>query len=74
MVEHSSFDYMKKNADDLTPLLGQLFDGGASYFINKGSNARWTDVLSASDVEKYKEVAIRKLSADCAAWLESGHM
>lgn len=74
IVEHSSFDYMKKNADDLTPLLGQLFEGGASQFINKGSNARWADVLSASDIKKYNEVASQKLSPDCAAWLESGHM
>ena len=74
MIEHSSFDYMKKNADDLTPLLGQVFDKGASYFINKGSNSRWTDVLSASDLAKYNEVVSQKLSPDCASWLESGHV
>ncbi|MGR8948317.1 MAG: sulfotransferase domain-containing protein, partial [Gammaproteobacteria bacterium] len=74
MVEHASFDYMKKNANDLTPLLSEVFDKGASYFINKGSNARWNEVLSEADIKKYQEVASQKLSPACAAWLESGHV
>lgn len=71
IVEHSSFDYMKTNADDLTPLLSQVFDNGASHFINRGSNARWIDVLSDADIDKYLRIASEKLSPDCAAWLGS---
>ncbi len=72
MVEHCTFEYMKKHADQLTPLLGKIFDGGGSRFINKGSNARWAEVLSTADSAKHDEFAGRELSPACASWLATG--
>jgi len=36
IVEHCSFDYMKKNAVKSTPLGGLFWDGGAETFIHRG--------------------------------------
>ena len=72
MVEHCTFDYMRKHADDLTPRLATRFIGGARSLINKGTNARWRDTLSDAEVGKYQEFAARNLSEDCANWLASG--
>ena len=46
IVEHCSFDYMKRNAAKSAPLGGAFWDGGAETFIHKGTNGRWRDVLS----------------------------
>jgi aryl sulfotransferase len=46
ILEHCSFDYMKRHAELSAPLGGQLWEGGASTFIHKGVNGRWRDVLS----------------------------
>ncbi len=72
MVEHCGFDYMKKHATKSTPLGGAFWDGGAEVFINKGTNGRWRDVLTAEDNRRYEAVAREKLGAECAAWLAAG--
>jgi aryl sulfotransferase len=71
-VEHCSFDYMKANAEKVSPGAGAIFDGGAKTFINKGVNGRWRDVLSAEESQAYERMAIEKLGADCARWLMTG--
>lgn len=72
IVEHCSFDYMKKNADKVAPLGGAVFEGGSAQFINKGTNGRWRDVLTADDVALYERTAEEKLGAECARWLSTG--
>ena len=72
MVEHASFDYMKKNATLSTPLGGAIFDGGADSFVFKGTNNRWRDTLTAEDVEAYEARAVEELGAECAHWLATG--
>ncbi len=72
MVEHCTFDYMKKNADALTPRLGAIFSGGGKSLINKGNNKRWTEALSDADNQKYEAFAAEHLSPQCARWLASG--
>lgn len=74
ILEHCSFDYMKANATKSVPLGGAFWDGGAQTFINKGSNGRWRDVLSAEEIKKYEQIASDKLDADCAQWLATGKM
>ena len=74
IVEHCSFEWMKANGNNVTPLAGQPWDGGSQTFINKGVNGRWRDVLSAEDCQRYEERARRELGEDCAAWLMSGRM
>ncbi len=69
VVEHSSFDWMKRHADRAVPLGGAFWDGGATTFINKGTNGRWRDVLTANEVAEYEERAVRELGPECAAWL-----
>jgi aryl sulfotransferase len=54
IVEHCSFDYMKKNVTKSTPLGGVFWDGGAETFIHKGTNGRWRDVLNAENVTRIK--------------------
>jgi aryl sulfotransferase len=69
IVEHCSLDYMKRNATKAMPLGGAFWDGGAETFINKGTNGRWRDVLSAEDSGRYEKMARRELGDECAAWL-----
>jgi aryl sulfotransferase len=69
IVEHCSFDYMKKNATKSTPLGGVFWDGGAETFINKGTNGRWRDVLSAEECAAYDARSRTELGEACAGWL-----
>ena len=73
IVEHCTFDYMKANAEKLSQMLDDtMFEGGMPNFINKGTNARWSDMLSAEDIEKYERAAAANLTPECADWLANG--
>ena len=72
LVEHCSFDYMKKNAAIFVPYSGAVFKGGAASFINKGVNGRWRDVLSKQDIRDYERMAREQLGDECAEWLANG--
>jgi aryl sulfotransferase len=72
ILEHCSFDYMKRNAALAAPLGGALWEGGGSTFIHKGTNGRWRDVLSDEESRKYDDLARLKLGDECARWLASG--
>jgi aryl sulfotransferase len=73
IIEHCSFDYMKKNATKSVPLGGAFWDGGAETFINKGTNGRWLDVLTTDDVDRYERRARAELGDECAHWLATGN-
>jgi aryl sulfotransferase len=72
ILEHCSFDYMKRHAAQVAPLGGAIFEGGGETFINKGVNGRWRDVLSAEESAAYERMALEKLGPDCARWLATG--
>jgi aryl sulfotransferase len=72
IVEHCSFDWMKRNADRVAPLGGSLWDGGGASFIHRGTNGRWRDVLSAAESAAYEARAVEELGAECARWLATG--
>ena len=72
ILHHCSFDYMKANAANVAPLGGVIFEGGAGTFINKGTNGRWRDILTAGDIADYERTAVEKLGAECADWLAQG--
>ncbi|HTI80702.1 MAG TPA: sulfotransferase domain-containing protein [Acetobacteraceae bacterium] len=72
MVEHCTFAWMKANATRSTPLGGAFWDRGAEVFINRGTNGRWRDVLSADDNRRYQDLAHQRLGPECAAWLLAG--
>ncbi|MES0490489.1 MAG: sulfotransferase domain-containing protein [Leptospirales bacterium] len=72
IVEHCTFDYMKKNADKLVIGGDEFWEGGAKNFIHKGENNRWVDTLSSEEVEAFEKVAIERLGPECATWASSG--
>jgi aryl sulfotransferase len=72
IVEHCTFDWMKKNATKTVPLGGAFWDAGAEVFINKGENGRWQSVLTAEDCAEYEARAVAELGPDCARWLATG--
>jgi aryl sulfotransferase len=71
-VEHCTFAWMKAHAAIAAPLGGVMWDGGAESFINKGTNGRWREILTAEDSARYEAKALARLGADCAAWLKHG--
>jgi aryl sulfotransferase len=74
ILEHCTFDYMKRHASKLSPMLDEVFRGGGASFIHKGTNERWRDALSDADLAKYERAVRANLTADCARWLESGEL
>ena len=72
ILEHCSFDYMKRNADRAAPLGGMLWEGGAGRFIHKGTNGRWRDMLTDDDICRYQTLAVSQLGKECAEWLQKG--
>ncbi len=74
IVEHCTFDYMKTHAARSAPLGGVLWEGGAETFINKGTNGRWRDFLTAEDSARYEARALEELGPECARWLASGEL
>jgi len=72
IVEHCSFDYMKRHSAEVAPPGAALMNGGARAFIHKGENGRWRDLLDAADVSDYERIAREQLGEDCADWLAHG--
>lgn len=72
ILEHCSFDYMKRNAAKSAPLGGIFWDGGAETFIHKGTNGRWRDVLTQEESARYDRRATQKLGIEAADWLANG--
>ena len=72
ILEHCSFDYMKKNPGKTVPLGGAVWNGGSDTFINKGTNGRWKDMLTKEDNERYERMAIEQLGEKAARWLATG--
>ena len=72
ILEHCSFDYMKKHATSSVPLGGAFWDGGSETFINKGTNGRWKEVLTQEQSERYEKLCVEKLGTACSRWLNTG--
>jgi aryl sulfotransferase len=69
IVEHCSFDYMKRSATKSAPFGGVFWDGAAETFIHKGTNGRWREVLSAEECVAYDARSRAEFGEACAAWL-----
>lgn len=74
IVKHCTFTYMKENATQSVPLGGAFWEGGAKTFVNKGTNGRWRDTLTADDIAAYEAKAEEELGEACAAWFLSGEL
>ena len=72
ILEHCSFEWMKRNATKSVPLGGAFWDAGAEVFINRGINGRWRDSLTSEESSEYERRAEAELGAECAHWLASG--
>jgi aryl sulfotransferase len=72
ILEHCSFQWMKKNATKCVVLGGAFWDAGAEVFINKGVNGRWSDTLTLAESAEYEKRAEAELGAVCARWLATG--
>jgi aryl sulfotransferase len=72
IVEAVSFTEMKKRGERYAPGGGEHWKGGAQTFLHKGTNGRWRDVLSKTDLGLYDAACERVLTPDCRKWLENG--
>src|SRR4029077_18790099 len=72
IVEHCTFAYMKQHASKSVPLGGLFWDGGAQVFINKGTDGRWHDTLTAEDCAAYERRAGAESGDPCPRWLATG--
>lgn len=72
IVEHCTFDWMKRHAPNSAPAGGAFWDAGADTFIHKGVNGRWRDTLSDDESARYAQRARSELGSACARWLATG--
>lgn len=70
LVRAASFESMKADADRLLPETNFAFEGGSQTFVNKGTNNRWREALSESELDLYEQAAERALDPEARAWLE----
>lgn len=72
IVKAVSFQEMKRNGERYAPGGGEFWKGGAATFMNKGTNGRWRDVLSETELAQYDAACERTLTPECRDWLENG--
>ena len=72
IVNACTFDGMKQKAADYAPGGGVFWKGGADTFMNKGTNGRWSDVLTDEELAQYEAACDKALTPECRAWLEFG--
>jgi aryl sulfotransferase len=74
LVEAASFESMKRQEDALMPGANRLAKDGLRWFLNKGSNGRWRDVVRAEDLALYEAKVKARFSPDLARWIEKGRL
>ena len=74
LAEAAHFESMKSQGAKLQPKIGEMFDRGHDRFLNKGTNGRWKDVLTADDLARYANLVSQRLSPAAAAWIEKGRL
>jgi aryl sulfotransferase len=72
IVEHCTFDWMKEHGEKIVPLGGVMWKGGTKTFINKGTNGRWKETLTAAESAEYEAKVLAELGPECAHWLATG--
>jgi aryl sulfotransferase len=72
IVDAVSFRQMKARGELYTPGGGIFWQGGVDTFMNKGTNGRWREVLSDTELEQYEAACEQALTPDCRQWLANG--
>jgi aryl sulfotransferase len=71
-----TFDALRREAAHAAPLpperAAAIWRHGLDTFFFKGTNGRWRDVLTPSELTLYEAAKERCLTPDCAAYLERG--
>ncbi len=74
IAEAARFDNMKAQGVDLLPAVQMMFQGGSERFLNKGTNGRWKDVLTAEDLARFDRLTHAKFTPAARAWIEGGRL
>ena len=72
LVEAARFESMRAEGSTLMPRAGTTWDKGHETFFKAGTNARWRDVLTPSDIALYEDRVAREVSPALARWLTGG--
>jgi aryl sulfotransferase len=74
VAEATTFATVKQKIeqDDSEDPMALTFEGGRKGFFFSGSNGRWKDILTDSDLLLYEEAKRRVMTPDCADFLERG--
>lgn len=72
VIDHTGFDAMRERAIAADANGQSPFREGARTFFYKGTNGRWRDTLTESELEMYEQTKATVLTPDCARWLEMG--
>jgi hypothetical protein len=70
----ATFESMRRDGDALVPMAKMAWDKGAERFINKGTNERWKEFLTADDLARYEALAAKKWSKAADAWIRHGRL
>ena len=74
IVEHCTFDWMREHGEKIVPMGGAMWVGGTKTFMNKGTNGRWKETLTAAESAEYEARALAELGPECARWLATGEV
>jgi len=66
VVEHSSFDWMKKHEHLFSPPPFLFAEG---QFVYKGTNQRWKEVMTPEQLRRYDETCKKWFEPDLIAWI-----
>lgn len=72
ILDHCSFEYMRRSAIDSPGQLDEVWEEGGASFFNRGENAPWRDVLTPEEAARCGAVAAQHLTPECAQWLQTG--
>lgn len=72
-VARCTFDAMKRRAGEIGRF-ERNFVGGGESFLHKGTNGRWREVLTETELARYDAAVAKILSPEQARWLERGSL
>ncbi len=71
VVQRCTFEYMREHPETVGDFESS-FEGGLKGFIFKGTNGRWKDVLTESELAAYEARLNKLVPSEAAAWSKQG--